>query len=163
MMQAPHRELDLTTTRIIKAPRELVWSAWADPVSFAQWWIPEPIVCKVVAMEMRPGGAFVTEMSENGGPFVPHLDACFLDVVEAQRIVFTNALTGGWRPAAQGFMTAIITFDNHAEGTAYKAVAMHKNRTDRDKHEEMGFHDGWATVAAQLAAIAETRAQEAAR
>jgi hypothetical protein len=35
---------------------------------------------------------------------------------------------------------------------------MHKNRTDRDKHEEMGFHDGWGTVTAQLAALVEGRA-----
>ena len=41
--------------------------------------------------------------------FAPHLSACFLDVDEHERIVFTNALVGGWRPAEQPFMTAIIT------------------------------------------------------
>lgn len=159
MMLAPNPTLDLVTTRIIKAPRELVWSAWTDPVNFAQWWIPAPITCKVVAMDMRPGGAFVTEMSENGGPFMPHLDACFLEVVEAERIVFTNALVGGWRPAAQGFMTAVISFREHPEGTAYESYAMHKDKADRDKHEEMGFQDGWSTVAGQLAALVEPRAR----
>jgi uncharacterized protein YndB with AHSA1/START domain len=159
MMLAPNPNLDLTTTRIIKAPRELVWSAWADPVSFAQWWIPAPIKCKVVAMDMRPGGAFITEMSENGDAFQPHLNACFLDVGEAKRIVFTNALIGGWRPAVGGFMTAVISFKDHPEGTAYESYAMHKDKADRDKHEEMGFHDGWSTVAGQLAALVEPRAQ----
>lgn len=163
MIHMPNSELDLTTSRIIKAPRSLVWSAWADPVSFAQWWIPAPIKCKVVDMDLRPGGSFVTEMSEDGGPFGPHLSACFLDVVEAERIVFTNMLTGGWRPAEQGFMTAVITFEEHAEGTAYAARALHRNRVDRDKHEEMGFHDGWGTVTAQLAALVEPRAATGAR
>ncbi|MGH6643008.1 MAG: SRPBCC family protein [Bradyrhizobium sp.] len=158
MIQIPDPELDLTTTRIIKAPRSLVWSAWADPMKFAQWWIPAPAKCKVAAMDLRPGGSFVTEMSESGGPFMPHLAACFLDVAEAERIVFTDALIGGWRPAEQGFMTAVITFSDHAEGTEYVSYAMHRNRADRDKHEEMGFHDGWGTVAAQLAALVETRA-----
>jgi uncharacterized protein YndB with AHSA1/START domain len=157
-MQTPDPQLDLTTSRIIKAPRAIVWSAWADPVSFAQWWVPAPTRCKVVTMDMRPGGAFVTEMSDNDGPFVPHLSGCFLDVVEGARIVFTNALTGGWRPAERGFMTAVITFSDHPGGTEYVAYAMHKNRADRDKHEEMGFHDGWGTVAAQLAALVEQRA-----
>lgn len=73
MTRKSDTEFDLTTSRIIRAPRSLVWSAWADPVSFAQWWIPAPTRCKVVAMELRPGGAFVTEMSENGGALVPHL------------------------------------------------------------------------------------------
>jgi len=92
MTQTQNNDFDLTTSRIIKAPRALVWSAWADPVSFAQWWIPAPIKCKVVAMDLHPGGSFVTEMSENGGPFTPHLTACFLNIAEAERIVFTNAL-----------------------------------------------------------------------
>jgi uncharacterized protein YndB with AHSA1/START domain len=109
-------------------------------------------------MDMRPGGAFVTEMSDSGGPFVPHLAACFLDVAEGERIVFTNALTEGWRPAERGFMTAVIRFSDHPDGTEYVAYAMHKNRADRDKHEEMGFHDGWGTVTAQLAALVEGRA-----
>src|SRR6185295_1973203 len=112
-----------------------------------------PTRCKVVDMELRPGGSFVTEMSEDGDAFVPHVTGCFLDVAEAERIIFTNALTGGWRPAKRGFMTAIITFRDHPQGTEYVALAMHKDRADRDKHEAMGFHDGWGTVAAQLAAL----------
>ena len=80
------------------------------------------------------------------------------EVVEAERIVFTNVLSGGWRPAERGFMTAVITFKDHPEGTEYTSFAMHKNRADRDKHEEMGFQDGWGTVTAQLAALVEPRA-----
>jgi uncharacterized protein YndB with AHSA1/START domain len=157
MISALSPDLDLTTSRIIKAPRALVWSAWADPVSFAQWWIPAPLACRVVAMDLRPGGAFETQMSEPGGPFTPHLAGCFLDVVEGERIVFTNVLTGGWRPAEQGFMTAIISFADHPEGTEYVARAMHKTIAERDKHAELGFHEGWGTVASQLADLVEAR------
>jgi len=155
--------LDLTLSRIIKAQRSLVWSAWADPESFAQWWIPTPTKCKVVAMELRAGGALVTEMSENGDVFVPHLNACLLDVVEGKRIVFTDALIGGWRPADQPFFTAIITFEDHPKGTEYKACVMHRTAADREKHEQMGFHDGWGTVAGQMAAFVEERAKKGGR
>jgi uncharacterized protein YndB with AHSA1/START domain len=144
-------QTDLRITRLIKAPRAAVWKAWADPRSFEQWWIPEPAKCKVVEMDLRPGGGFQTLISENGGDFAPHLSGCFLDIAEGQRIVFTNALTGGWRPAAQPFMTAIITLADHAEGTDYVAQVMHKDNADRNMHEEMGFHDGWGTVIEQLA------------
>lgn len=162
MIQVQNSDLDLTTARIIKAPRSLVWNAWADPEKFAQWWIPAPTRCKVVDMDLRPGGSFVTRMSENGGEFVPHVTACFLEIVEGERIVFTNALTGGWRPAERAFITAIITLKDHPDGTEYMAYVMHKSRADRDKHEELGFHDGWGTVVAQLAALVEHRAREGA-
>jgi uncharacterized protein YndB with AHSA1/START domain len=148
-------KLDLTITRIIRAPRAAVWDAWTNRASFEQWWIPAPAKCRVVEMDLRPGGAFVTEMSENGGAFTPHLDACFLAAEPLERIVFTNALKGGWRPAEHPFMTAIITLRDHADGTEYAAHVMHKSNADRNVHEEMGFYDGWGTVGAQLAQLVE--------
>jgi uncharacterized protein YndB with AHSA1/START domain len=148
-------ELDLTISRVIRAPRSAVWKAWTDRASFEQWWVPAPARCKVVEMDLRAGGALVTRLSENGGDFAPHLSACFLAVDARERLVFTNALVGGWRPAEDGFMTAIITLRDHPQGTDYAAHVMHKSNADRDMHETMGFYDGWGTVAAQLAALVE--------
>jgi uncharacterized protein YndB with AHSA1/START domain len=157
MIRSPNPELDLTISRVIKAPRAAVWRAWTDPTSFAQWWVPAPARCKVLAMDLRPGGPLVTEISEGGGDFTPHMSACFLAVDDLERIVFTDCVVGGWRPAEQPFMTAIITLKDHPAGTEYVACAMHKSNGDRNMHEEMGFFDGWGTVTAQLAALAERR------
>ncbi|MFD2855818.1 SRPBCC domain-containing protein [Seohaeicola zhoushanensis] len=57
----------LTISRLIRAPRAVVWSAWSDPAHFAKWWLPEPLECKVVKMELRPGGGFETQMREGQG------------------------------------------------------------------------------------------------
>ncbi|MCR6636760.1 SRPBCC family protein [Devosia sp.] len=148
-------ETDLEITRVIKAPRSAVWQAWTSPDQFAQWWIPAPALCRVVQMDVRPGGALLTEMSEDGGAFGPHMDACYLAVEEGRKIVLTNALSGGWRPAASPFMTAVISLDDHDQGTAYRAHVLHKDAETRAWHEEMGFFDGWGTVAAQLAKLVE--------
>jgi uncharacterized protein YndB with AHSA1/START domain len=151
-------DLDLTISRVIKAPRPVVWNAWTDPASFEQWWVPAPARCKVLEMDLRPGGPLVTQISENGGDFVPHVSGCFLAVDDLERIVFTDALVGGWRPAEQPFMTAIITLKDHPMGTDYVAHAMHKSNADRNMHEEMGFYDGWGAVVEQLAKLVEKRA-----
>ena len=158
MNQTFNPTLDLVITRVIKAPRAAVWRAWSDPNSFAQWWVPAPAQCKVVAMELRPGGAFVTQISENGGDFMPHLNGCFLAVDAAERLVFTTCLLSGWRPAEEPFITAIIRFLDHPLGTEYVAHVMHKNNTDRNNHEEMGFYDGWGTVIEQLTNFVEQTA-----
>ena len=151
----PH--LDLTVSRIIKAPRSAVWNAWTDPASFEKWWVPEPTICRVQAMDLRPGGSFRTEISEGGGQFGPHITGCFLAVDELERIVFTDALVAGWRPADAAFMTAVIVMRDHPDGTEYTASALHRNVADRDQHERLGFHDGWGTVTRQLAELVETR------
>jgi len=153
-------ELDLEVRRVIRAPRERVWRAWTDPRRFERWWVPAPARCRVEAMELVPGGAFRTLISTDDGAFVPHLSACVLAVDDGARLLFTDALTGGWRPAAQPFMTAEITLADHPGGTDYRARAMHRDRTDRDTHESLGFFDGWGSVVAQLADLVESETQE---
>jgi uncharacterized protein YndB with AHSA1/START domain len=158
-MTAPaHPELDLTVSRIIAAPRSAVWSAWTDPRSFEQWWVPAPEICRVREMVLRPGGSFRTDISQDGVEFGPHIAGCFLAVDEHERIVFTDALVGGWRPSDASFMTAVITMKDHPDGTEYVATAMHRSAADRDQHERLGFHDGWGTVTRQLAELVESRA-----
>ena len=72
------------------------------------------------------------------------------------RIVWTSALVGGWRPAAQPWMpmTAFITLADEGEHTRYAARVLHPDRATRDRHEEMGFFDGWGTCIEQLEAFA---------
>ena len=97
--QPMNPDLDLTLQRVIRAPRAAVWSAWTDPSRFEKWWVPAPTLCRVDRLEVRPGGALVTRLSDDGVEFVPHLDASFLVVDELERIVFTNAIDSAWRPA----------------------------------------------------------------
>jgi uncharacterized protein YndB with AHSA1/START domain len=150
-------DLDLSIERVIRAPRKTVWDAWTDPASLAQWWIPAPTVCRVDRLEVRPGGAFVTQMSDDGVTFVPHVDACFLLVDEFERIVFTNTVDGGWRPANPDpvAMTAEVTLQDHADGTDYRIVVRHGDPAARDRHAELGFAEGWGTVADQLTRLME--------
>ena len=82
---------------------------------------------------------------------------CYLDVVEYERLVFTDALTPGFRPAAKPFMTAIVTMSDHNGGTKYVARALHRSPEDRKSHEEMGFHDGWGTALDQLVAHVKSK------
>lgn len=153
-------ERDLALQRVIRAPREIVWRAWTDPERLAQWWVPAPTRARVDRLELRPGGAFVTRMSDDGLEFVPHLDAVFLAVEAERRIVFTNALDSTWRPAPPTpvAMTAEITMTDHPVGTSYDVLVRHGTPEDRTRHEDLGFFDGWGSVTAALADLAENEA-----
>ncbi|MDT3439315.1 MULTISPECIES: SRPBCC domain-containing protein [unclassified Pseudofrankia] len=151
-------ELDLSIERVIRAPRAAVWKAWTDPASLERWWLPAPTLCRVDRLEVRPGGAFVTRLSDDSTEFTPHLDACFLVVDELERIVFTNAIDSAWRPAtpAPVPMTAEITFRDHPSGTDYRILVRHGDPAARARHQELGFLEGWGTVTEQLAQLAES-------
>ena len=149
-------ELDLTLERIIRAPRAVVWSAWTDPPRLEMWWVPAPTVCRVDRLDVRPGGGFMTRLSDDGVEFVPHINASFL----FERIVFTNAIDSAWRPTnpAPVPMTAEITLGDHPDGTDYRVIVRHGDPAARARHEELGFFEGWGSVTKQLAAVAESQA-----
>lgn len=148
---------DLTISRLIKAPPAAIWQAWSDPVHFAQWWIPAPIECQVVRLDLRPGGAFETRMREPGkAEFQPHVEGCFLEIEPERKLSFTTSLVEGWRPAEPWLaVTAIMTFTPEGDATRYSALVLHKTQEDARKHDEMGFQEGWGTAIAQLAALVE--------
>jgi uncharacterized protein YndB with AHSA1/START domain len=152
---------DLVLERLLEAPRDLVWKAWTTPEHLKRWWAPRPYETPECEMELRPGGRFYTRMTGPDG-FDEAGTGCFLEVVEGEKVVWTSALSGGYRPNeldATGCgafpFTAIVTLEDAGDGrTRYRAVAMHANKADRDTHEKMGFHDGWGTCADQLGEIA---------
>lgn len=85
-------------------------------------------------------------------------------MIANEKLVWTNALEPGFRPAkqpvetpghecAEFFMTAVISLEPHGKGTKYTALVMHADKEARIKHEKMGFHEGWGTALDQLVAM----------
>ncbi len=154
-------DLDLTLQRVIRAPRATVWQAWTDPTRLAQWWTPAPTQTRIERLEVRPGGGFITLMSDDGETFVPHTDSVFLVVEEGERLVFTNAIDSAWRPASPEpvAMTAEIVLGEHPEGTDYRVVVRHGDPAAKTLHETLGFFEGWGSVTEALATLAEGEAR----
>lgn len=148
------QQLDLEISRLVNAPRARVWKAWTDPALLQEWWCPRPWKTELRAFELRPGGAFHTFMSgPNGGE--SDNPGCFLDIAPQERIVFTSMLKGGWRPASPWMaFTAIVTMEDEGAGTRYVARVMHKDDAERQRHEELGFFDGWGVCITQLEEVA---------
>lgn len=144
---------ELAITRLIAAPRDHVYRVWTQRLP--EWWAPKPWTTEIVAQDLRPGGRSAAIMRGPDGESEP-MEGVFLEVVPNSRIVLTDAFTAGWVPQTP-FMVALFTFADEAGGTRYTATARHWDEATLKRHEEMGFHDGWTTVAAQLAALAEER------
>jgi uncharacterized protein YndB with AHSA1/START domain len=151
--------LDLLLERVVDVPPELVWAAWTVPEHVKKWFTPSPWVTTECEIDLRPGGIFRTVMRGPKGEQITNI-GCFLEIAPSRRLVWTIALAPGYRPSDPSFdvpaFTAIISLEPHGKGTKYSALALHKDGESRDKHERMGFREGWGRALDQLVANAKT-------
>jgi uncharacterized protein YndB with AHSA1/START domain len=146
----PDPRLDLVLERVVDLPPALVWKAWTTPEHLMPWFCPKPWTTIECEIDLRPGGIFKTVMCSPEGEAMPAGIGCYIEVVPNERLVWTDALLPGYRPASESFMTVRILLEPHGTGTKYTAIASHKNEEDAKKHAAMGFVEGWGIALDQL-------------
>ena len=112
-------ERSVTITRVLRAPRDLVWKAWTDAAMLKEWWGPENFTAPVVEGEIKIGGVLhITMHGPKGTPFdvdMPMIKR-YREIVPGKRLVFDNEPLG---PNGERLLEAItiVTFADHPDGT----------------------------------------------
>lgn len=148
-MTAFDSDRDLRIERLMSASPDTIWRCWAEPDLFKQWFVPPPVEVVDVDNDLRPGGRAFNVMKLPDGTLMEN-EGSFVEAIPHERLTFTDAMTAGFRPGAQPFMTAICELIPRDGGTLYRATVLHLDADAKRRHEEMGFHDGWGTTIAQL-------------
>jgi uncharacterized protein YndB with AHSA1/START domain len=132
-MSAPTNEDDrrgeFTISRVVDAPRDLVWQALTEPEHLAAFWGGPGITVPVesVIMDVRPGGTFELTMVGPDGDEYPNRGE-YVEVDKPSRIVLTEPDMG---------MTTTITF---AEVEDKTEVMIHQvDVPERFLEPEAGF------------------------
>jgi uncharacterized protein YndB with AHSA1/START domain len=146
-------KFDLTFERKTSLSPEQIWKGWTDPETLMKWFCPRPwkvIDCRI---DLKASGEFFTVMQSPEGQSFPN-NGCFLEVIPNQKLVWTNMMTSGFRPSAadkMGFyFTATLTLSKVGNETLYKAIVSHADKEGMQKHEQMGFQEGWGLAFDQL-------------
>jgi len=83
---------ELVITRILNAPRELVWEVWTNPDHIKNWWGPDGFTNTIFTMDVQPGGSWDFVMHGPDGTDYKNKSR-FKEIVKPERIVFEH-LTG---------------------------------------------------------------------
>ncbi|MGG5823379.1 SRPBCC family protein [Falsiroseomonas sp. HW251] len=140
---------DLLFTRVVALTPEQLWRGWTEPALLKEWFCPRPWRVTEAEVDLRPGGRFRTLMQGPNGEQHDHR-GCWLELVPHRRLTWTDALLEDFRPGPNPFVTATLTLEPVAEGTRYVAWVRHKDAAEREKHEAMGFQEGWGKALDQL-------------
>lgn len=151
-MTAEADDLSLSVTIYIEAAPEHVWQVMTERQE--EWWCPKPWRVEIVEQDWRAGGRAAMTMHGPNGETMPN-EGVFLEVTPGVRYVVTDAFQAGWQPAGP-FMVGVWGIAPEGSGTRFTGEARHWTREARDKHQAMGFEQGWGVVAEQLKELCET-------
>ncbi|CAN5327540.1 SRPBCC family protein [soil metagenome] len=80
---------ELFVSRLLNAPRELVWEVWTNPEHIANWWGPEAFSNTINTMDLKPGGEWNLVMHGPDGTDYKN-KSIFREVIEQERIVYEH-------------------------------------------------------------------------
>jgi uncharacterized protein YndB with AHSA1/START domain len=145
---------ELILTRIIGAPRPVVWRCWTDPVLLMEWYCPRPWRVTDADFDLRPGGRMNMVMHGPNGERHELIGICLENIPE-ERLTFTDSYSEGFVPREKSFMTGYVRLaDAGAGNTRMVWGARHANEEATKSHLAMGFEQGWSAAADQLDALA---------
>ena len=81
---------DLSITRVLDAPRSLVFKVWSAPEHLMCWWGPKDFVMQSAEMDFRPGGMWRTCFRSPEGQD-SWAEGIYREIVEPERLVFSFA------------------------------------------------------------------------
>ena len=81
---------ELIATRILNAPRELVWKVWTDPEHVVQWWGPDGFTNTSHEMSVKPGGVWRLTMHGPDGRNYPN-KIVFIEVIKPEYLSYKHS------------------------------------------------------------------------
>jgi len=153
---------EFVVTRVLDAPRELVFKAWTERERLMRWWGPKGAVIQIRDLDLRPGGAFHYGMRapdghDMWGKWV------FREISAPERLVFIASFTDEAgnpirNPFALDWPLEVLSTLTFAEQEGRTTLTMHGvplNATEQERNAFEGGHaslrQGWTGTLDQLA------------
>jgi uncharacterized protein YndB with AHSA1/START domain len=141
--------------REFDAPRELVFSAWTDPVHLAQWWGPNGFTTTTYSFDFRPGGVWRFVMhGPDGRDYQNRIT--FEEIVPPARIIYRHGGVDDVEPVQ--FRQTVI-FEDLGDRTRITwrgdfPTAAERDRVIKDYGADKGLVETLARLSDYVAAMA---------
>ena len=159
-------ENEFVITRVLNAPRTLVFQAWTDPKHMALWWGPHGFTNPICELDVRPGGAWRIVMRGPDGADHP-AKGIYREIVPPERLVMTidhSELSDEWhdmvnpqrdkskgKPALE--LVNTVTFEEKDGKTTLTIRIRFESAAVRDSLIKIGMNEGWSQTLERLAKV----------
>lgn len=151
----PVADNEFFISRVVNAPRTLVFQAWTDPRHLTKWWGPAGFDNPVCELDLRPGGAHRITMRGPDGVEYP-ITGVFKEIIPPELLVMTLDCAGHpawWHdmvdpqrsgPNPAGEMLQTVSFEDLDGKTRLSIRTRMLSAPIRAAMQKMGMHEGWS-------------------
>ena len=147
-IEVPNGTQEVIITRLIHAPREVVFKALTNPMLVPKWWGPERFTTIVHKMSVMPGGTWrYVQTDKEGKEFAFH--GVYHDVAIPERLVYTSEFEG--MPGHVTLYTETLKEENGE--TIITTLAVFQSVEDHDQLLQWGMEEGTSEMTRRLNAL----------
>ena len=143
------KDRSITITRVISAPRELVWRAMTEPEHLVHWWGPNGFTNTFYEFEMKPGGVWRFMMHGPDGTDYPN-KIVFTEIVAPERIEFDHSGDGDTIETDHRFHST-ITMEEEGDATKVTLHSIFETEKDYEFAAKFGAIEGGMQTLGRLA------------
>ncbi len=142
---------EIVITRVLAAPRRLVWEAWTSPEHLPRWMLgPEGWSMPVCEADLRPGGAWHFVWRHADGSEMA-MRGVYREVVPPERLVSTESWGGDWPETVN-----TLTLTEEGGTTTVTQRVLYPSKEARDAALRTGMKEGMNLSFNRLEALLRT-------
>jgi len=147
---------EIVMTRVLNAPRRLVFQAWTTPHYIQRWMLgPEGWTMPVCELDLRPGGEWHFVWRKDDGTEMS-MSGVYKEVKPPERLVSTERWGPEWPEALN---TLVLTEENGK--TTVTITVTYVSKEVRDAALKTGMADGMAITFDRLEKVLGTMGEQA--
>ena len=139
---------EISGTRVVDAPRALVWEAFTNPEHVRRWMLgPEGWTMPVCEIDLRPGGAWHFVWRQEEGTEMG-MTGVYREVTPPARLVQTES----WGPDWPETINTLTLAEEYGRTTIVQTV-LYPSKEARDAALKTGMKEGWSASLDRLAEL----------
>jgi len=120
---------EIVLSRVIDAPRSVVYSAWTDPDQIQEWFGPEGMAIETREINLNPGGTWRFDMIARDGTRYTNR----MVFLRMEALALIEVEHGADQENDPGRFRMLVTFDEQSDGkTVLTLRQMHPSKAHRD-------------------------------
>jgi uncharacterized protein YndB with AHSA1/START domain len=128
---------EVVITRVVDAPRRLVWDAWTNPEHVPHWLLgPEGWSMPVCEIDLRPGGGWHFVWRKTDGSEL-EMRGAYREVAPPERLVSTESWGENWPETLN-----TLALSEQGDKTTITQTILYPSKEARDAALKTGMKDG---------------------